>query len=354
VICSFTRTTELFPSKTKDTAAAAQAMLEIFCRYGVPRYVRADGAGQFSSSGAIKAFYELTGITTKTTLPYHPSSNGMVERANAEISKHARAILYDNNRPPATWLQDLPLVRRILNSSYHSSIGCSPHELLWGGRGDLDRGLFRGSSGGDAATSKTATEWLADIRRRPDEYELRSIKHLEKVDQKKKDKEAKKTTKFEKDELVLVEYARRMGKLTPRRMGPYRVVRQTGNVVTLTNLITNENVNYPAERLRLFDSSRTPDLVAEAGRDQQEWHVREVIDHHLVGYDEHLPQDQEYHVRWHGYDDAVVTIETFEALKDTEALQRYIQEKDLGRPRKSLHTAQGRKTSPARGRKTRG
>ena len=64
-------------------------------------------------------------------LPYHPEANGIVERRNAEVMKHLRAMVLVSV-DKAKWALYLPLVQRILNATPDSSIGTYPSRLLFG------------------------------------------------------------------------------------------------------------------------------------------------------------------------------------------------------------------------------
>ena len=59
---------------------------------------------------------------------YHPSSNGLVERANATIMKIVRPMVMDN---PTIWDQMLPMAVFAYNSGYQRAIKESPHFLLY-------------------------------------------------------------------------------------------------------------------------------------------------------------------------------------------------------------------------------
>eukprot|EP01035_Chromulina_nebulosa_P024732 gene24732-32211_t len=64
--------------------------------------------------------------------------NGIVERANKEVLRHLRSIIFDKNIL-REWGDYLPMVQRIINAQVHESIGVSPIELLYGNAISLDR-----------------------------------------------------------------------------------------------------------------------------------------------------------------------------------------------------------------------
>ena len=78
----FTRWVEAFPIRDIEAKTVADVMLQgFFSRYGVPKQIHSDQGTQFES----KLFQELCRVfdieKTRTT-PYHPQSDGLVERFN--------------------------------------------------------------------------------------------------------------------------------------------------------------------------------------------------------------------------------------------------------------------------------
>ena len=45
-------------------------------------------------------FYEITGIKHHMTIPYSKEEHGIMERANKEVNRHIRNILFDKNIIP--------------------------------------------------------------------------------------------------------------------------------------------------------------------------------------------------------------------------------------------------------------
>ncbi|GKT35529.1 polyprotein, partial [Aduncisulcus paluster] len=72
------------------------------------------------------------------TVPYHPESNGIVERANRELLRILRYILDGADK----WVASLPVIQFILNTSYHSATGTTPFKLVMGRDEDPRKDLF--------------------------------------------------------------------------------------------------------------------------------------------------------------------------------------------------------------------
>ena len=83
----------------------------------------------------------MTGIDKLQTTPYSHEENGIVERANKEILRHVRSILFDKGIHKE-WDLAIPLVPRIMNSQQSSITGCTPAELIFTNAPNLDKGIY--------------------------------------------------------------------------------------------------------------------------------------------------------------------------------------------------------------------
>jgi transposase InsO family protein len=93
IIDTFTRYLELYPMGELTAENAVQALDQWMCRYGRPRNILTDNASQF------RAQYEATlaqlGIANEKIHPYSHEENAIIERANQEIIRHLRNMLFD-------------------------------------------------------------------------------------------------------------------------------------------------------------------------------------------------------------------------------------------------------------------
>jgi hypothetical protein len=73
----------------------------------------------------------LGGMQVHRITPYSHEENAMVERANKEVMRHVRNIVFDK-KTVEDWRFNLPQVQRIMNASVNQSIGCVPADILYG------------------------------------------------------------------------------------------------------------------------------------------------------------------------------------------------------------------------------
>ncbi|GFO29991.1 hypothetical protein PoB_005649600 [Plakobranchus ocellatus] len=86
-----TRFAEAVSLRKIYTESVAEALVDIYSRLGVPEEVLSDQRTQFISD-YMKEVCRLLGIKQKTTSPYHPMCNGLVERFNATLKTYLRRL----------------------------------------------------------------------------------------------------------------------------------------------------------------------------------------------------------------------------------------------------------------------
>ncbi|KAL2099488.1 hypothetical protein ACEWY4_003882 [Coilia grayii] len=137
VICDYaTRYPEAFPFRKIAARPIAQALLQLFSRVGIPQEVLTDQGTAFLSR-TMKQVYSLLGIKGIRTTPYHPQTDGLVERYNQTLKGMLRKFVAVNGKDWDRWL---PYLLFAYQEVPQASTGFSPFELLYGRqvRGPLD------------------------------------------------------------------------------------------------------------------------------------------------------------------------------------------------------------------------
>jgi transposase InsO family protein len=140
IIDTFSRFIELIPLKSTLAETAADALIQIIGRYGIPCELQSDNGTQFANK-IIEQLTSLLDINHNKIHAYSHEENGIIERVNREIMKHLREIIFDK-RIHADWYKFLPFVQRIKNAEIHSATGVSPAMLVFGPKIDLNRGIL--------------------------------------------------------------------------------------------------------------------------------------------------------------------------------------------------------------------
>lgn len=141
IVDSFTRFLFAVPVPDKTAINAGRAILQSIGIFGAPLTIRSDGGGEFVAD-IIKSIEVMTDVKHHRIQPYIHTGNSIAERTNRSILEHMRTLIWDKRllfNGEHMWSDVLPMACRIVNSSFNSSIGCSPASLLFGDNVDLDR-----------------------------------------------------------------------------------------------------------------------------------------------------------------------------------------------------------------------
>ena len=157
----FSRWTEACPLPDKTAHSVADVFLnQVVCRFGMPIVIHSDQGREFENK-IMQELCILCGSHTTRTTPFHPESDGMVERFNRTLLM-MMAMFAGKNRED--WDDLLPAVMMAYRSSVHESTGFSPYRLMFGEECTLpmDIGLPKEQSDiPDSITSPYAI-WVRD------------------------------------------------------------------------------------------------------------------------------------------------------------------------------------------------
>jgi hypothetical protein len=253
-IDTFTRFVRLYKAADALSMTAARALVDYCCTFGIPLKIQTDNGPQYAAD-LIKDLGSLLHLVHEFTVPYSHQENGPVERANKEVGRHLRALLYDN-RTTSRWSEELPLVQLILNTKVHHTTGVAPASLVFGGMVDLNRGMFPSLPSPTASFDPPVSysEYLQDLQAAQQQLIVRAAKHQrgreESIQGRKR---ARVATEFAKGSFVLMSYPdnRRPNKLSVSHRGPFKVL----------GTIPSSDGTTPAE-YRLFDSSTQKEICA--------------------------------------------------------------------------------------------
>ena len=129
------RRTMIYFIKHKDEALTKfkqyKSFVETQTGYKLKK-LRVDGGGEFINK-EFKKFLLDSGIQLDVTTPYSPSQNGIAERLNRTLVKHARAMLHAHNLPYFLWTEAVAYATYLKNRSPTRAIKDfkTPDEVFW-------------------------------------------------------------------------------------------------------------------------------------------------------------------------------------------------------------------------------
>lgn len=129
IVDYFTRWAEAFALPDQRAETVAKTLVhEFVCRFGAPLELHSDQGRNFESQ-LFQEVCRLMNICKTRSSPYHPSSNGLVERFNRTLAGLIRSYL---EKRLTDWDLYIPILTSAYRSTVHPSTGFSPNFLMLG------------------------------------------------------------------------------------------------------------------------------------------------------------------------------------------------------------------------------
>lgn len=116
------------PVPNHEAKTIANELLKFITIFGIPESILSDQGSDFTSN-TIKELNKLFKIKHILSSPYHPQTNGALERSHLTLKEYLRHYISKNH---TDWDEYVPLAMFTYNTHYHKSTNYSPHELLFG------------------------------------------------------------------------------------------------------------------------------------------------------------------------------------------------------------------------------
>ncbi|GJV59026.1 putative reverse transcriptase domain-containing protein [Tanacetum coccineum] len=200
---------------------------EIVCRHGVPVSIVLNRDPRFASR-FWRSLQKSLGTNLDMSTAYHPETDGQSERTIQTLEDMLRACVIDFG---SGWDKHLPLAEFSYNNSYHASIKVAPFKALYGRK---CRSPVCWSEVGDAQLTgpemiREMTEIIMQIKNRLLAAHIRQKSYAD---------VRRKPLEFEVGDKVMlkvspwkgvVRFGKR-GKLSPRYIGPFKILSRVGLV----------------------------------------------------------------------------------------------------------------------------
>ncbi|GJR08424.1 putative nucleotidyltransferase, ribonuclease H [Tanacetum coccineum] len=270
-------------------------VIEIVCRHGVPVSIISDRDPRFASR-FWRSLQKSLGTNLDMSTAYHPETDGQSERTIQTLEDMLRACVIDFG---SGWDKHLPLAEFSYNNSYHASIKAAPFEALYGRK---CRSPVCWSEVGDAQLTgpemiREMTEMIVQIKNRLLAARSRQKSYAD---------VRRKPLEFEVGDKVMLKVSPwkgvvrfgKHGKLSPRYIGPFKILSRVGpvayklelprelqgihntfHVSNLKKCLSDEDLIIPLDEVRIdekipivkvqWNSSHGPEYTWE--REDQMW-----------------------------------------------------------------------------------
>jgi hypothetical protein len=126
---AFTKYAVVTSIPNKDAQTGAKAIFEQwFCKFGIPAQIHTDGGKEFVNK-LLAELCELLNVQHTKTTPYHPQCNSQVEVFNKIVKKYLASYV---DEITLNWDKFLQALMLAYNTSYHYTTAMTPFELLFG------------------------------------------------------------------------------------------------------------------------------------------------------------------------------------------------------------------------------
>ncbi|CAN6249028.1 unnamed protein product [Urochloa humidicola] len=130
VVDKFSKFAHFIPLKHPFTASSVASvfMQEVYRLHGMPKVIISDRDRVFTNQ-LWKALFALAQVQLSMSSSYHPQSDGQTERVNQCMETFLRCFVH---ACPSKWVDWIYLAEYWYNTSWHSALGFSPFEVLYG------------------------------------------------------------------------------------------------------------------------------------------------------------------------------------------------------------------------------
>ena len=220
MMCLYTKYHEAIPLRRVDNEMVLDAMMEIFSRHGFPKVFLTDQGSVFTSK-LTRHMCKTFEIHKIRTTPYHPQSDGALERWHACLKDMIKRSGIDIK----CWDKYLKFLLFAYRDTPHCVTGFSPFTLLFGRevKGPLE--LLRTTWLDEECDDASVGEWLLGVRAKMAEMsEIVSDREKKaKSDMKRFYDRSARVKSFEVGEMVLVRKPGLQCKLGDFWEGPYQI-----------------------------------------------------------------------------------------------------------------------------------
>lgn len=120
-----------------ESKTIANQLLDFITIFGIPETILSDQGTDFTSN-LIKDINKLFKTKHIFSSPYHPQTNGALERSHSTLKDYLKHYINDKQ---TNWDEYVPLAMFTYNTHYHKSTKFTPYELIFGNKATIPNSL---------------------------------------------------------------------------------------------------------------------------------------------------------------------------------------------------------------------
>lgn len=330
IVDRFTKWSLFFPVSSTITAGELAELFHnhVELRFGPPEGVVSDRGSLFTSKFWSNLCY-LSLVRLRMSTAFHPQTDGQTERINQTLEHYLRCFTSEDQ---TNWPNLLKSAEFACNNAINITTGMSPFQALLGYSPDFRQRFEGETSHGEVPAASARIEKLRELRQRLKEHWRKAtesmVEHYNK---------GHKPMVFKKGDLVglSTKNLRLKGnrKLTPRFVGPFRVLQPIGKQAYRLSLPQQYDRLHNVFHISLLEPWRKqnrnngesmpmPDL-----EDEDEYEVEEVRD------EKEIQDETCFLVKWKGWPaEYNQWIPQEDMTNATEAIAAYRKQRWKGKP----------------------
>jgi hypothetical protein len=309
-----------YPIKSKTASEIASHLWHFMCLFGPPQELLSDQGREFVNS-VVAALSTLLGIQRRLTSPYHPRTDGLVERLNKSLVDSLVKMASDH---PTNWDLFLDSVLFSYRTRVHSATGLSPYELLFARPANLHYSFSDSPLDISLSLPASFQQRVEEIQHLNDALwpsTVQKIKEIQTSYRQQQDARVPNAVFIDKalepGIVVYVKVLQQRTKFSPRYLGPYRIrsVNASGNYILVNKNNQPLKRSYPLTQLKIL-SSEAGEIAWKHSVDNI-FSVDKILDHAKID------GKQSYLIRWKGFDEDFDSWVSESDILDPDLLSAY-------------------------------
>ena len=213
------------PIPNHEAMTVANEICKFITLFGIPKTILSDQGTDFMSN-LIKELLKLFKTKHITSSPYHPETNGALERSYLTLKDYLKYYINDKQN---NWNEFIPFAMFAYNTHIHSATNFTPYELLFGSKPFLPSSITN-----TPEFKYSYDDYICNLKQKLNVTQEHARNNILKSKEKSKTYDHKiKNFQYKIGDLVyIVNKQVSLGlnkKLSPNFKGPYKITKIIGN-----------------------------------------------------------------------------------------------------------------------------